>query len=114
MVTNDENALMLAEVNQEHEPEFQVSANDVRSLIADLATREHYDMALQVAHVASEVFGLMPATVEQFCMDIELVERLQLRPKSWRPFAETSLRSHRSSLRRRSSSSGRSNALQGL
>lgn len=73
--------LMLAEVNQAHEPEFQVSANYVRSLIADLATREHYDVALLVAHVASEVFGLIPATLEQFSMDIELVERLSLQSK---------------------------------
>jgi len=57
------------------EPYFDVPANLVRALIAHLAARQQYDVALKVATHGRDALSSMPTTADQFEQDKLLIER---------------------------------------
>jgi nitroreductase len=74
--------LILFDVHQGRDlQEFEIPAENVRLLLAQLAVHHHYDVALQIAHLANDVFRPMPATIEQLNEDVDLIESLSLQTK---------------------------------
>ena len=61
--------------------ELELAPRAVRLLTADLASRGQYDCALQLASIGTDAFLLMPAVVDEFRQDIELIARLALQAK---------------------------------
>ncbi len=57
-------------------PELASAPAALRLLIAELASRGQYDRALQIASLGSDAFLLMPAVLNEFRQDINLVDRL--------------------------------------
>ena len=61
--------------------ELELAPRAVRLLTAELASRGQYDSALQLASIGTDAFLLMPAVVDEFRQDVELIARLALQAK---------------------------------
>jgi hypothetical protein len=60
------------------EKDFQIPADLVRALIADLTIDHHFDVALTLTDLSREVFNSMPATVVVLNKYRQIIERLSL------------------------------------
>lgn len=61
--------------------ELELAPRAVRLLTAELASRGQHDCALQLASIGTDAFLLMPAVVDEFRQDIELIAGLALRAR---------------------------------
>jgi hypothetical protein len=61
--------------------ELELAPRAVRLLTAELASRGQHDCALQLASIGTDAFLLMPAVVDEFHQDIELIAGLALQAK---------------------------------